>query len=203
MKAPFIIKKIGCLIVVAALASMTNSAQASVIVSIGSAEMGANETATVDLNISGLGNGTALGTFDLSIGFDPSILSFQGARFGDPTVGDQLDLEGFGTLTATTPTIGNAELFELSLDSPGALTGGQASSFTLAALTFTGLVPGSSALNLSINALGDQNGSPIGATLDGGSVTVTPVPIPGALLLLCSGLGALGLSSKPRRKAAE
>src|SRR5690348_10021540 len=39
---------------------------------------------SVGLEISGLGNGTALGVFDLNIGFDSTLLSFSGAVFGDP-----------------------------------------------------------------------------------------------------------------------
>jgi hypothetical protein len=64
-------------------------------------------------------------------------------------------------------------LFELSVDSPSALTSLQATSFTLATLTFDAVGSGTSGLDLSVNALGDQNGLPINATLQNGSITVT------------------------------
>jgi len=129
--------------------------------------------ATVALDISGLGNGTALGTFDVNVGFNSSVVSFASASYGDPVLGDQLNLEGFGPVSSTIPGSGTTELFELSVDSPSALTSLQATSFTLATLTFDAVGSGTSGLDLSVNALGDQNGLPINATLQNGSITVT------------------------------
>src|SRR5438874_1153733 len=53
----------------------------------------------VSLMIQGLGDHTApsLGTFDVNILFDPAILSFSTAVFGDPALGDQLDPLGVGS----------------------------------------------------------------------------------------------------------
>ena len=115
--------------------------------SIGSDSIAQNGTATVNLNISGLGNGTALGTFDVNVGFNSSVLGFTSASFGN-----QLNLEGFGTFSSITPGTGTTELFQLSLDSPSALTTSQAHSFTLASLSFSGVAKGFSALSLSVNA---------------------------------------------------
>ena len=52
----------------------------------------------VELTISGLGNHSpdSLSTFDLDIGFDPTILDFSSVSYGDPLLGDQLDLFGLG-----------------------------------------------------------------------------------------------------------
>jgi hypothetical protein len=52
----------------------------------------------LNIFISGLGDGTApsLSTFDLDISFDPTILAFSTAVFGDPILGDQLDIWGLG-----------------------------------------------------------------------------------------------------------
>src|SRR3989344_3347510 len=92
----------------------------------------------VDLTISGLGDFTApsLSTFDLDIFFDPGILNFSSAAYGDLILGDQLDPFGFGSITATTPGVGTINLFELSLDLPFDLEDFQAGDFTLARLTF-------------------------------------------------------------------
>jgi hypothetical protein len=106
---------------------------------------------------------------------------------------------------ATAPGVGTTELFELSLDDPSTLLSSQPASFTLATLTFDAVGTGTSALGLSVNALGDQNGNSLSATLQNGSITVTgaagQVPeidassAAGALTLLLGGL----LVSRGRR----
>ena len=72
----------------------------------------------LDMYISDLGSGIApsLSTFDLNISFDPTILVFSGVTFGDPILGDQLDLFGLGSWTEFDDTVpGVVNRFELSL----------------------------------------------------------------------------------------
>jgi hypothetical protein len=143
------------------------------VLSIGSETIDPAGTATIALDISGLTPGTtALGTFDVNIGYDPGVLSFASATYGDPVLGDQLNFNGLA-LNATTAGTGTTELFELSLDDPSTLLSSQPANFTLATLTFNALTSGASALALSINALGDENGVSLPATLQNGSITVT------------------------------
>ena len=164
-------------------------------VSLSSATVTLGNTASITLAISGLGNGTALGTFDINVGFNSGILGFSSAAYGDSHLGDQLDLEALGTIATTTPGISTVELFELSFDSAAVLAGQQSTSFTLVTLDFNTLGLGQSALSISINALGDQNGNSLNATAIDGTVTVNPsrivAPEPGTVLLLGSGLLAL------------
>ncbi len=155
---------------------------------------------TVGLTISGLGSGSvpSLGTFDVDLTFDPAILSFGSVSYGDPVLGDQLDLSGLGAITITTPGAGSVNLFELSLDLPDVLDTLQADSFTLATLTFDPLSLGTSQFNLLNIKLGDAVGNALLTDVRGGSVSV--VPEPATILLLASGLGALGLGNWKRRR---
>lgn len=152
----------------------------------------------VALEISGLITGAApsLGTFDLNVGFDPAILGFSSALFGDPVLGDQLDVLGLGgNPIAVIPGSGTVNIFELSLDTADDLNSLQTDSFTLATLTFNALSAGTSSLGISVNALGDANGDPLTTDLlIDGSVTVNGGSVPEPAICLLFGLGALSMS---------
>ena len=158
------------------------------------------DPADVNLVISGLGDfmPDSLSTFDLDIIYDPTILSFNSATYGDPVLGDQLDLFGFGSWTSTTPGLGSVNLFELSFDLPSDLDTLQVGSFTLASLTFDTLALGTSSLDINIYALGDSWGAPLIASIESGSVNV--VPEPATLLLLGSGLAGIGFFRRKMKR---
>ncbi|MFN0167965.1 MAG: cohesin domain-containing protein [Bryobacteraceae bacterium] len=163
----------------------------------------------VGIRIAGLGDGTApsLGAFDLTLSFDPAILAFLSVQFGDPDIGDQLDLLGLGSLNGVTPGTGIVSLFELSLDSVDDLDTLQTGMFTLARLQFNTVGVGTSAVNLAINALSDSAGGALTATLENGSVSVTSqpaVPESGSGVLFLFGFGLiLALTRKASRNARK
>ena len=149
-----------------------------------------------DLTISGVNNGTtpALGAWDITVSVDPSLLSFSSAKFGT-----NLDVLGLGDIqNVSSPTSSSTELYEISLDSAADLTAHQATSFTLASLFFNTTGTGTSPLGITINSLADANGGALTASTVPGSVTVAPVPLPGAIWLLGGGLCVFALLSRRR-----
>ncbi len=163
------------LMVVIALGGALGSigAYAEPTLSVGSATIGTGGAATVDLNISGLNPGQALGAFDVTVSFNPSLLGLASETFGDPVLGgDQLDPEGLGVFSNVNTGSGSVEFQDLSLDDASALTALQPSSFTLATVTFSGVSAGTSALTVSDFTLSDALGNAIDAITQAGSVEV-------------------------------
>jgi hypothetical protein len=156
---------------------------------------------SVGITVSGLGYGTALGSFDIDIGFDSAMLIFTGAAFGDPVLGDQLDLSGLSINSPTaTPGAGNVNLLEASFDDPSMLLSGQAHQFTLATLSFAALASGFSTVSVAVNGLGDANGNPLSATTVNALIAVnsSALPLPGSVPLLLVGLLAWLPWRRPR-----
>ena len=162
-------------------------------------------TFEVAVTVSGLGVGAApsLSVFDLDLTYDAGLLQFDSLTFGDPVLGDQLDLStpAQGTLTASgSPVPGVVNHFELSFDAPATLDSLQPDAFTLSVFRFTALSAGVSPLDLVVNSFGDSPGAPLDATVQGGSVTVTVVPEP-TLTGLVFALGPATWVVLRRRKA--
>ncbi len=95
-------QKLGCLALFASLLFPAGSATAiEISLTPSTPTITLGDTVNLDLNITGLGDFSpqSLGVFDLDVTFDSSILGFNNAVFGDPVLGDQLDLFGLGSLT--------------------------------------------------------------------------------------------------------
>jgi hypothetical protein len=186
-----------CLLLLGVLLGFTATAPAEAITIIFdpvSQNVALGNPAGVDLIISGLGDLSApsLSAYDLDISFVPTILSFNNVVYGN-----QLDIFGLGfPIQWTTSGSGTINLTELSLNTPSDLDTYQLGSFTLATLYFDTIGFGNSPLNVSINALGDALGDPLTANVDSGWINVTDgsqsVPEPSSLILIASGVFALG-----------
>ncbi|MEQ1635556.1 MAG: cohesin domain-containing protein [Methylococcales bacterium] len=109
--------------------------QANVMVTLtpASGQVNIGQTVGVAIDISGLDSSVALSSYDLSLGFDPALLHFDSAVFGDPVSGDQLDLAGLGVnFPSATEGAGLINLIQFSLDSSADLLNLQMDQFTLA-----------------------------------------------------------------------
>lgn len=168
--------------------------------------------ASVSLSIAGLDGATALGGFDLDISFNPAILSLRGVSFGDPSLGDQLDLGGRGAVICSPGydaflscpadlAGGMINLFELSLDTADALNDFQLDGFILATLWFEALSPGQSNLSVIRLVLPDALGGGLIAGIQSGRITVAApnaIPAPSSLALLVVGMVMLRACNEKR-----
>lgn len=125
----------------------------------------------------------SLGAFDLDVQYDPTFLKFQTAALGDPVLGDQLNVDGLGTLGSVDGSMfGTVNLFEVSLNLSTDLNSLQATDFTLGTLKFSTLKLGTTDIDISINAMGDASGDPLAVTVLNGSATIVPEPCSISLL---------------------
>jgi len=174
----------------ALLYALTLPVQAGVVVSINPAapEISVGDSVGFSIDITGLDSSLALSGYELSVGFDPALLHFDSAIFGN-----QLDLAGQGqNFPSVTTELGWVHLIEFSFDDSTVLLEQQADNFTLANLYFTAIDSGISSLNLSLHSLADSETNLIDANSQGAAVSITSaVPLPSGVWLFISGLGLL------------
>lgn len=181
-------KRFNLLLLLLTLLSSANT-KAAIQLAFGTASQHGT-TLELPLRVSGLSDYTApaLASYDLRIAFDSTHLSYLGTQFGDPLLGNQLDVFGLGLNSVAAELVmpGTLSLFEISLDSPQDLNALQADTFTLATLQFSLLNPGSSGLSIDILAFGNATGDPLRAVVT--PTTIASVPLPAAAWLMLGGL---------------
>ena len=134
----------------------------------------------VDIMISGLEKSTDIGGFDFNINYDDLVLVYNSYILGNGlgVIPDDAEDCRWGDLGGGIINIAELSyLDDLSFQPDG---------FTLATITFTGNVAGTSALTFSDVDLGDDWGDPVGFLQNDGSIQV--VPVPASLYLLGSGM---------------
>ena len=150
--------------------------------------------AAIDLWVVGSDPTLGIGGYDMTLNFDPSILSFNSvslsAAFG-ATLGPFI-----------TPLPGAVNIADVSLELPADLLSLQtASDFMLGAFQFDTLSAGTSPLSISGVTLSDAFGNPVTvSTLGTGLITVTTSPVPEPATLLMFTMGALFLAGIGVRK---
>lgn len=195
-----------CLLATLGMASFGNAYAIKLEVQTDKSVVNRGDTVTASIVVSGLGGGAApsIGGYDLELSYDPSLFSFNSATFGDPVLGNQLDLF-FGSFNIADDGFNLANsvnLFEVSFDDPLDLDMLQADTFTLVSVLFdVGLLnTGVGIFGLSVNEVSDAFANSL-AIDDLVDASVSVVPVPAAVWLFGSAL--LGLIGIGRRRAAR
>lgn len=155
------------------------------------------DSVDIDIMISGLEE-IDIGDFDVTVGFDDSILDFDGYALGNGL--DDL-LWGPG-LDMSNGLQGSDRIHLAELSLTFGPYPSQLNFFSLGTLSFTAQNAGISDLSFLNVILSDGNWTPgeLTATLSTGSVEVASVPEPASLLLFATGLAGLaGLRRKKRK----
>lgn len=154
----------------------------------------AGSSFSASVAISGLSPGINLSSYDLSLGFDDSLLQFDHAQLDQ-----QLSLGGPGQSLPLVTLIGNAvNVSEFSLDDAATLAQ-QPSQFTLFTLYWNVIATGTSNLQLHINSLSDAQAYPLLADAVDASASLVAVPVPSLIGIYAA---LLGLALSKRRLLA-
>ena len=155
----------------------------------------------VQVRVSGLNTASApsLGTYDLNLNYDANLFNVSSILWGDSTLGNQLDLTGFGSLQNSSSGLGWLNAFEISVDEAVDLELLQAGEFTLFSVLLNAIAIGNGNFSLTTNTIGDAYGNDLLIdTINGTAVDIkgVSVPEPSSLLLLIGMLAIVLLRAK-------
>lgn len=155
----------------------------------------------VQVRISGLSDASApaLGAYDVNFNYDASLFNFNSILWGDSTLGNQLDLSGFGSLQDSSGGFGWLSALEISFDDAADLELLQAGEFTLFSVLLNAIAIGGGNFSLTTNAIGDAYGNDLLIdTVTGTAVVIgnISIPEPSSLLLLLGMLAVIALRAK-------
>ncbi len=168
----------------------------------------ANETAVsigdsieVQVRISGVNDASApsLGVYDMNFNYDANLFNVSSIVWGDSTLGNQLDLNSFGSLQDSSSGLGWINVFELSFDDALDLDLLQAGEFTLFSVLLNAVAIGNGDFSLTHTVFGDAHANNLTIDkLNSTSVNVSgvSVPEPSSLLLLVGMLAIVVLRAK-------
>lgn len=162
--------------------------------------------ATIGIMIYGYAPGPlvnlAVGGYDFSINYNPTILSFKSLSFGT-SLGYPTDSNATYLNNPVSGILQISEYSDLSASELYALQGQQwpDDTFIAATITFNTLGSGVSPLSVDINSLLTEKRENFDGTYsDPGSLTVSSVPEPSTFLLLGAGIGGVALLRRKNRK---
>ena len=161
--------------VLCALVLCASAVRAAVIIEIVPAfQVISDSPAQIALRVSGLPGGMApsIGGFDLTLEYDPAILSYLGTVFGSALGNPATEAIAFDDV----PGVGLVRLFEVSLLDPDVLDADQPGTFTLATVAFGGRQPGISLVNFLSVELSDSMANPLTANTLNGAIQVVSEP---------------------------
>jgi hypothetical protein len=198
-------KKIFATLIALSMSFALNSQALTIDLSPSAQELQLGDNLTLDVKVSDLTDATApsLGVYDLNLMFDATRVSISNIIWGDAVKGNQLDLNGFGSLQMSDASnSGILNLVELSFDDIWSLNNLQAGSFSLFSVIFSTIAAGPAEFTLGVNTLGDANGDSLLADSIGTSkvmINAVAVPEPAASFLFLIGLIALGFARIKRQ----
>lgn len=181
----------------ALILAAASSAQAALIsLTPSTAAVSTGQPVAVDVIVSGLGAGEAVGAFDLDVVFDASVLSATGVTFGSA-----LGVDGIDQFSIALVSAGRVDFAAVSLLSEVDLLAAQTAPFSIATLTFEALAPGSSDILFDLITfpgllLSDAFGNALATTVGNESavtVAAASVPEPSGLALVLLALGVMAL----------
>jgi len=165
------------------------------------AAVNVGDNLAVQVRISGLNDVStpSLGAYDVNFNYDSSLFNFTSIVWGDSALGNQLDVNNFGSLQDSNSGLDWLRAVEISVDDAIDLELLQAGEFTLFSILLNATAIGSGNFSLTANAFGDAYGNDLFIdNIDSAQVNVgsLSVPEPSSLLLLIGMLAILVLREK-------